>query len=192
MSKTFHFIFEIVKIVVIALVIVLPIRFFIFQPFFVKGESMEPNFENGDYLIIDEISYRFRQPERGEVIVFKYPNNPSQLFIKRVIGLPGETVSIKDNQITIIKDSKTQVLSEKNYLSPSLKTWGDMQVVLGNNEYFVMGDNRPFSYDSRRFGILPKDDIIGRVFLRAWPINSASAFTPPIYNFLQENPASSG
>ena len=98
MKKLLSFIWEIIKIVIIALAIVVPIRYFLFQPFFVKGESMEPNFQNGDYLIVDELSYRLREPERGEVIVFKYPRNISQRYIKRIIGLPGEAVEIKDGK----------------------------------------------------------------------------------------------
>jgi len=98
MKSFLSFIWEIAKIVIIALLIVIPIRYFIFQPFFVKGQSMEPTFENGDYLIIDEISYRFRAPQRGEVIVFKYPENPSQRYIKRIVGLPRETIEINDGE----------------------------------------------------------------------------------------------
>jgi signal peptidase I len=182
MKKALYFIIDIAKIVIIALAIVLPIRFFLFQPFFVKGESMEPNFKNGDYLIVDEISYRLRAPERGEVIVFKYPSDPSQLFIKRIIGLPGETVDIENNKINISKDEKAQDLDESSYLNSDINTWGSIKLTLGKDEYFVLGDNRLFSYDSRRFGILPKEDIIGRVVLRAWPIFSASAFKAPAYD----------
>lgn len=135
---------------------------------------MEPNFENGDYLIIDEISYRFREPQRGEVVVFKYPKDPSQNFIKRVIGLPGETIEIKDGQIKVYKGDEIKVLDESKYLS--LDTSGSLRAELKEDEYFVLGDNRPFSFDSRRFGVLPEDNIIGRVFLRAWPFASAALF----------------
>lgn len=180
MDKKNSFILELVKIVIIAAVIVIPIRYFLFQPFFVRGESMDPNFENGDYLIIDEISYRFKNVQRGEVIVFKYPLNPSQRFIKRVIGLPGETVEVKQGKVIIYNDQGTYILDEEEYLS-DLSTSGDMTIVLGEEEYFVLGDNREFSFDSRRFGPLPEDNIIGRVFLRAWPINSLERFTLPAY-----------
>jgi signal peptidase I len=190
-KKFLSFIWEISKIVVIAALIVLPIRYFLFQPFLVKGQSMEPNFENGDYLIIDEISYRFRSPQRGEVIVFRYPQNPSQRFIKRIIGLPGETVEIKDGKVTIYapayqsigsedKQGTPQVLDESNYIYPS-QTLGDIQMVLGENEYFVLGDNRDFSFDSRRFGPLPQDKIIGRVIFRAWPFATLTKIEAPVY-----------
>lgn len=179
MKKLLYFIWDTLKIVVLALAIVLPIRYFLFQPFFVSGQSMEPNFKNGDYLIIDEISYRFKDIKRGDVIVFKFPQDPSQRFIKRVIGLPGETVEIKNDEIIISKDGKRQVLKEK-YIPSSYKTVGNVRVVLGEKEYFVMGDNREFSYDSRRFGPLPFDKIIGRVFLRAWPIANFNVFTASV------------
>ena len=181
MKKVLSFIWEITKIVVIALAIVIPIRYFLFQPFFVKGQSMEPSFGNGDYLIIDEISYRFREPERGEVIVFKYPQNPSQRFIKRIIGLPGETVEIQDGKVTIFKNGITQILDESEYLPSVLETSGKILIVLGEDEYFVLGDNRTFSFDSRRFGVLPKEEIIGRAFLRAWPFVDLNIFETPTY-----------
>lgn len=186
MKKFFVFIWEIFKITIIALAIVIPIRYFLFQPFFVKGQSMAPNFGSGDYLIIDEISYRFREPQRGEVIVFKYPQQSSNGFIesrliKRIIGLPGETVEIKEGKIIIYKDNQQQVLNESNYLSSSLKTSGSVLVTLGEDEYFVLGDNRAFSFDSRTFGFLPEEKIIGRVFIRAWPFVDIEKFEVPSY-----------
>ncbi len=181
MKSFFLFLWEIVKIVIIALVIVIPIRYFLFQPFFVMGQSMEPNFDNGDYLIVDEISYKFRNPERGEVLVFKYPENPSQRYIKRIIGLPGETIEIKDGKITIYKDERKWTLDESSYLPPFLETPGGTQITLEKNEYFVLGDNRYFSSDSRRWGSLPRENIIGRVFLRAWPITAFAKIEAPAY-----------
>lgn len=174
------FFWEVAKIIIIAAVVVIPIRYFLFQPFFVRGQSMDPNFENGDYLIIDELSYRLRTPERGEVIVFKYPVDPSNRFIKRIIGLPGETVEIKENQITIYLEDKTMILDEK-YLPDDLSTSGEVVVELKADEYFVLGDNRPYSFDSRRFGPLHKSFITGRVLLRAWPIDSISIIKQPSY-----------
>ena len=181
MRKVFTFIWELIKIAIIAAVIVVPIRYFLFQPFFVMGQSMNPNFEQGDYLIIDEITYRFREPQRGEVIVFKSPQDPSQRFIKRIIGLPGETVEIKDGKITIYKQGQTQILDESEYLLSDLTTSGDLFVNLGEKEYFVLGDNRDFSFDSRRFGSLSKDKIIGRVVFRAWPFADLSKIGVPTY-----------
>ena len=173
--------FEVVKIVILAAVIVLPVRYFLFQPFFVQGISMEPNFENGDYLIVDEISYRFRDPERGEVIVFKYPKNPIQRYIKRIIGLPGETVEIKEGQVIILDENGNQTLNELDYLSENIETSGNIRVSLSEDEYFVLGDNRNFSSDSRRWGVLPKNYIIGKVYVRAWPFAALAKFETPAY-----------
>ncbi len=181
MRNFLSFIWEIAKIVIIALIIVVPIRYLIFQPFFVKGQSMEPNFETGDYLIVDELSYRLRIPERGEVIVFKYPNDTSQRYIKRIIGLPGETVVIENGKVEIFNQEGNKVLNESNYLPSNILTLGDLRITLGEDEYFVLGDNRFSSSDSRRWGTLPRNDIIGRVFLRAWPFASLAKIKIPIY-----------
>jgi signal peptidase I len=182
MKGFFIFIWETIKIALVASLIVIPIRFLIFQPFFVKGQSMEPNFENGDYLIVDELSYRFNEPQRGDVVVFRYPNDPSQRYIKRIIGLPGETVEIKSGKVEITKGSDVKVLEENNYLPEAFFTSGDLRITLDGTEYFVLGDNRSASSDSRTWGTLPRKDIIGKVALRAWPANSLSAFKTPVYN----------
>lgn len=179
-KKYLVFAWDLFKIAIIALVIVLPIRYFLFQPFIVKGESMAPNFNTGDYLIIDEISYRFASPQRGEVVVFKYPKDTTQRFIKRVIGLPGETLEIKDGEVLIIKDGQSVVLDE-NYLPENLKTLGDVSITLKSNEYFVLGDNRDYSFDSRVWGVVPRSDIIGRAFLRIFPVASSSQILRPSY-----------
>ncbi len=183
MKSFFLFLFEVVKITVITLAIILPIRYYLMQPFFVKGASMEPNFDDNQYLIIDEISYRLREPARGEVIVFKYPVDPTQYYIKRVIGLPGETVEIVDGQVKIFNSVHPLgfVLDESKYLAPSVATYGGSKMTLGPGEYFVLGDNRSASYDSRRWGILPGKNITGRVWLRAWPPQTAQAFGTPEY-----------
>lgn len=182
MKKTLSWIWEILKIFIVALAIVIPIRYFLFQPFIVKGDSMVPNFHSGDYLIIDEISYRFQNPQRGEVVVFKYPKNPSHRFIKRIIGLPGETVEIKDGQVLLYdKNGKQQNLNELTYLSDLKNTYGNLRVVLGNNEYFVLGDNRSYSSDSRSWGPLARENIIGRVFVRLFPFAALDKFEAPAY-----------
>lgn len=164
---------EIAKILIIAAVIVLPIRYFLFQPFIVKGDSMVPNFHSGDYLIVDEISYRFSQPRRGDVVVLKYPLDASQRFIKRIVGLPGETIDIKNGKVTIAKNGESVVLVE-SYLPSALLTDGTVHLALADDHYFVMGDNRPFSFDSRRWGVLPKEDIIGRTLIRIYPFSTIS------------------
>ncbi len=183
MKGTLSFLFETLKVVILALAIVIPIRYFLFQPFFVKGQSMEPNFDDGDYLIVDEISYRLRNPERGEVVVFRYPNSPSQRYIKRIIGLPGETIEIKNGQVKIYNEKGVEVLNEDSYLSGSVLTQGNLKMTLGNDDFFVMGDNRPLSYDSRRWGVVPRENIIGKVLIRAWPFASIAKIETPSYSY---------
>lgn len=188
------FIMEIVKVFLLAFIIIFPVRVFLFQPFFVQGASMEPNFENNQYLIVNEFGYKktvadignttlftvnpFKEIQRQTVIVFRYPKNPTQFFIKRVIGLPGEKIQIKDGKVTIFnaENPDGKVLDESAYLSSKVVTNGDMVINLKKDEYFVMGDNRMFSSDSRSWGPLPEEDVIGRVLLRAWPLNQVSVF----------------
>jgi len=179
-KNTLSFIWEVIKIVIIALVIVIPVRYFLFQPFLVNGQSMEPNFENGDYIIIDEISYRFHQPQRGEVIVFRYPYDPSKRFIKRIIGLPGETIEIKEGKVFLIKES-TEILDESRYLPKGLETQGDIRVSIPEDKFFVLGDNRTVSLDSRAWGLLPRQNIIGKVYLRLWPFKEIGKIEKPVY-----------
>lgn len=182
MKNFLSFVWETAKIVVIVLAIVVPIRYFVFQPFIVKGQSMEPNFQEGNYLIIDEVSYRWRDPQRGEVVVFKYPYNPSQRYIKRIIGLPGEVLEIKDEKVIIFdKDGREMILQENTYLPQNDITSGNLRLTLKENEYFVLGDNRLSSSDSRSWGVLPREKIIGRVLLRLWPPAEASEINPPVY-----------
>jgi len=177
MKSFLYLIWEIAEVVIIALVAVFIIRNFLVQPFLVNGASMEPNFHNGDYLIIDEISYRLREPQRGEVVVFHYPNNESTYFIKRVIGLPGERLLIKEGKIRVFnKDFPDGFLVDEKYLPSYIQTVGEKEVVLKNTEYFVMGDNRNFSFDSRNWGPLQKAEIVGVVRLRLWPLNQVMAF----------------
>ena len=173
---------EFVKIALISLAVVLPIRFFVAQPFVVRGASMEPNFQEGQYLIIDEASYYFRAPERGEIVVFRYPNDPSEFFIKRIIALPGEQVRVRDSRVWIINQDHPQgfALTEP-YLPPDELTIYDTSVTLADRQYFVLGDNRVFSSDSRRWGPLDKKYLMGRVLLRLWPIAQAGGISKPTY-----------
>lgn len=176
------FIWETAKIIIISLAIIIPIRYYLVQPFFVKGASMEANFHDGDYLLIDELSYRLEAPSRGDVIVFRYPENPSQFFIKRIIGLPGETIEIKDNKVTIFNGefTKGRVL-EEDYLSSSQRTEGNLLVKLGDKEYYVLGDNRLQSSDSRRWGKLDYKFITGRALLRLWPFTNLTKIPSVTY-----------
>jgi len=175
-QKVLQFIIDLLKVICISLAIIIPVRYFLIQPFYVKGASMEPTFYDHEYLIIDEISYRLKVPQRGDVVVFRYPKEPSQYFIKRVIGLPGETVEISDNRIFIIKDGQKTMIEENDYLSDEVKTYGNKTWTLGENEYYVMGDNREYSLDSRGFGPVNRELIVGRVWLRGWPVWRAGFF----------------
>ncbi|MFA5061835.1 MAG: signal peptidase I [Patescibacteria group bacterium] len=183
LQKAGLFLLELVKVVVLAGVTIALVRYFLFKPFYVKGASMEPNFEDKEYLIIDELTYRIRTPARGDVIVFKYPENQQEYFLKRVIGLPGERVKVFNGEVTIYnKEHPEGVVLEEPYLPKDLQTEGDQTVTLGSNQYFVLGDNRPNSYDSRRFGVVDKSLIVGRVILRGWPFNRAEIFNTPKLN----------
>ena len=168
-----HFFWELVKVFLLAMAIIVPIRYFLVQPFFVRGASMEPTFLDGEYLVIDELSYRLREPRRGEVIVFQFPHNPSQFFIKRIVGLPGEQVTIEDSRITIYNDRYPDgvLLDEAQYLSTGVRTGGVISVTLADDEYFVLGDNRAASSDSRSWGSLNTEAIIGRAWIRAFPVD---------------------
>ncbi|MBI4993124.1 MAG: signal peptidase I [Candidatus Magasanikbacteria bacterium] len=174
------FFLELIKIVILAGVTIGLVRYFLFKPFYVRGQSMEPNFYEKDYLIIDELSYRLREPVRGEVIVFKAPNASKDYYLKRIVGLPGERVKVSDNKIIIYNNEYPQgmVLPEM-YLDKT--TVGEIDQTLGPNDYFVLGDNRGASYDSRRFGPIEKETIVGRAWLRGWPFTRAAAFSAPEY-----------
>lgn len=164
-----------------ALALVLLIRSFVFQPFLVRGDSMVPNFHGGDYLVVDEMTYRFlREPARGEVIVFRFPGDETQKYIKRVIGLPGETIEIQEGKVYISSNGE-HLLLEEPYLGNENETAGFVKLTLQDSEYFVMGDNRKFSSDSRRWGTLPRNEIIGRAVLRVFPFQDFAAFAAPLY-----------
>ena len=177
------FALDFIKVFIIAVAIIVPIRWFLFQPFVVTGDSMRPNFQNGDYLIIDEISYRFREPHRGDVIVLRFPNDESQFFIKRIIGLPNDRVVIENGKVKIYNSEHSQgFVMEEQYLPSNNLTYGNLDLTLDKDDFFVLGDNRLSSSDSRIWGTLPQKDIVGRVFLRIFPLPRLQAFSPPVYN----------
>jgi len=175
-------VWEIVKFVALAAIIVLPIRAYVAQPFIVSGSSMDPTFATGQYLIVDEISYRLEKPQRGDVVVLRYPRDPSKFFIKRVIGMPNETIEINKGTVTIKTDSNPIGFKlEEPYIE--FKKYDNITKKLGSNEYFVMGDNRAASYDSRAWGSVPEKLIIGKAFLRLLPVPSADMF-PGSYEYI--------
>lgn len=178
--KVSIFFLELIKVALLAGITIGLVRYFLFKPFYVKGQSMEPNFYEKDYLIIDEISYRFNQPKRGEIVVFKAPVG-KDYYLKRIIGLPGERVKIEDNKVIVYnKENPQGFLVEEAYLTEDTK--GSINQTLGDDEYFLMGDNRDESYDSRRFGPVPEEDIVGKVWFRGWPFSRVSFFEIPNYN----------
>lgn len=172
-------IFEIVRVVVISLAIVIPVRYFLVQPFFVRGASMEPAFSHGEYLIIDEASFYFRKPRRGEVVVFHFPRDRSQYYIKRIVGLPGERVEVREGRVLITNADypEGRALDESGYFAEA--TVGETNLELRPDEYFVLGDNRGASSDSRRWGALKQDQIVGRVWIRAFPLQRMTVFAAP-------------
>lgn len=177
-----NFIIETLKFSLIAILIVLPFRIFVAQPFLVSGASMSPNFETGHYLVVDQLSYNFIEPARGEIIIFKYPNDTKKFFIKRIIGLPQETVIIESSKVFIKnKEFPDSFELKEDYI----KNLGNnkSEITLGETEYFVMGDNRPASSDSRVWGPLSSDLIVGRAFLRLFPFNQISFFPESLDEF---------
>jgi signal peptidase I len=171
-----YFLWDLLKTGIIVFVIAFSIRYFLIQPFVVEGSSMLPNFIDSEYLLAEKLSYSVNVPQRGDVVIFKYPKNTSVNFIKRVIGLPGETVTIENNTVKIINNTHPDgfILDESKYLPSDVKTiTGEnvFSVTLKDNEYFVMGDNREHSSDSREWGILPKANIIGRAWLIIKPLD---------------------
>lgn len=166
-----NFFTELLKLALLVIVIVVPVRLWVAQPFLVSGASMEPTFDSGEYLIVDEFSYHLGEPRRFDIIIFRYPKDPSKFYIKRIVGLPGEKLEIADNSIRVThEDGSSETLAEP-YVA--LSGNGPAQTVtLEDGEYFVMGDNRPDSSDSRYWGPLPREDIIGRALLRLLPIQN--------------------
>lgn len=169
MNDTKHVVKEIVLFIFWAALFIFVFRTFIAKPFIVSGQSMEPTFSGGQYLFVDVLSYWLRAPERGEVVVLHPPFELSSNFIKRIVGLPGETINFQNGIVSITKNGQTKILVE-SYLSDDAKTApGNYTVTLGPDEYFVMGDNRRNSSDSRVFGPVPRVDLEGRAFLRLFP-----------------------
>ncbi|MBF8280796.1 MAG: signal peptidase I, signal peptidase I [Candidatus Magasanikbacteria bacterium] len=173
---------EFLKVIIMAAIIIVGVRYFLFKPFVVRGASMEPNFFEKEYLIIDEISYRFRDPLRGDIVVFRAPNT-QEYFLKRIIALPGERVKVGNGKVFIYNQELPQgkQLDESVYLPTETGTQGDVDLQLNEDQYFVLGDHRQVSFDSRRFGAIHRDDLVGRAWVRGLPLNRISRFTAPQY-----------
>ncbi|MBP9761302.1 MAG: signal peptidase I [Candidatus Magasanikbacteria bacterium] len=176
------FFLELIKIGVLAGITIGLVRYFLFKPFYVKGESMEPSFYAGEYLIIDELTYRFREPKRGEVFVIHAPlATTKDFYLKRVIGLPGERVRVEDNKVIVYNNEHPEgIVLDEEYLVET--TPGSIHYTLGPDQYFVLGDNRDSSFDSRRFGPISRDSIVGKAWVRGWPFSRVGTFDVPNYN----------
>ncbi len=172
----FYFVWDLFKTGVIVFLIAFSIRYFLIQPFIVEGSSMLPNFVDQEYLLAEKLSYIVSDPKRGDVVIFKPPNSPTQNYIKRIIGLPGDTINIINNQITITnKDNPNSQIISEPYIPNNFQTLTskkeEFELTLGDNSYFVLGDNREHSSDSREWGILPRTNMIGRAWLTIKPLN---------------------
>lgn len=174
---------EVIEIIVIAFVTVFIVRTFIAQPFLVNGASMEPTYSDGHYLLVDELTYRFHSPSRGDAIVLRYPGNEKTFFIKRIVGLPGERITITNNIVAVSDPEHPQesIVIKEPYLPTGTITSGDQEILLGDDEYFVMGDNRSNSFDSRNWGPLTEDHIIGLVRLRVFPLSQFGIIKSPSF-----------
>ena len=176
----FFLIAEVVRFSIIALLFIVPIRVFVAQPYIVSGASMHPTFESGEYLIVDQFSYRFTEPSRGEVVIFRFPVDPSKYFIKRIIGLPGETVMSNGTTLSVRSTDETTTVLEEPYIANN--AFGAFEKKLGGDEYFVMGDNRAASLDSRFFGPVSRKYFVGRALVRLLPPTKVSIF-PGMYDY---------
>lgn len=177
------YITELIKIAVISAVIIIPIRVFLIHPFIVKGVSMEETFLNNDYLIVNRLNYRLHKPQRGDIIVFKSPLNLKDHLIKRVIAVPGETVEIREGYVFVKNGEYPQgrLLDESQYLDSDVVTYPDGTFKIEDGYYFLMGDNRKQSMDSRIFGPVHESLIVGQAWVRGWPFNRAKVFDHILY-----------
>ncbi|HYF05450.1 MAG TPA: signal peptidase I [Patescibacteria group bacterium] len=176
------YIWDLVKIIGSAMILVFGIiRPFIAEPFIVSGSSMVPNFHDREYLIIEKLTYRFSEVRRGDALVLRYPKHPNEYYIKRVIALPGEKVRFEGGKVVIYNtEHPNGVILEEPYLDPNLFTEGSQVLqTVGEGEFFVLGDNRGNSSDSRAWGMLPRADIVGKVWVRILPPRQFGVITTP-------------
>lgn len=178
------FFLDVIEVFIVAGAIFIIVYFFLFQPHQVQGNSMFPNFHNREYILTDKISYRFHEPERGDIVIFKPPGQENYEFIKRIIGLPGENLKINGGEVYI-----NERRLEETYLQDSIFTRpGSFMaegetVSVGENQYFVMGDNRSFSSDSRDWGFVPAENVAGKAWIRYWPPSEAGVIKDYHYSF---------
>lgn len=175
---------ELIEFIAVILAILIVIRFFVAEPHKVFGSSMVPNFHNGDYIITNKIGLKLGEPRRGEVVILQNPRNPDVVFIKRIIGLPNEKVMISDGDFYI-----NGKLLKEPYLPRGTKTSGEVflpdkeEITIPKGQYFVAGDNRGGSSDSRDWGPVKKEALIGQAWLRYWPIQKFTLISIDISSF---------
>jgi signal peptidase I len=181
LRKIYFFFLDTMQTILLAASIFLVVYIFFFRPFQVSGESMFPTYKNGEYILTNLISLRFSAPKQGDVIVFKAPTNEEKDFIKRVIGTAGDTVMLKEGSVYV----NGKQMNESAYLNTDIKTSGGSflqegkTITVPENNYFVMGDNRPYSSDSREWGFLDQKNLIGKSFFVYWPLNTMRTVTNP-------------
>lgn len=171
-----HFV-EFIQTLVIFAAIASAIYLFLAQPHKVSGKSMYPNFDNGDYIITDKVTYRFSEPQRGDIVVFKNPKDESQDFIKRIMAVPGDTIKIQDGHIYLNGERlKEPFINSDIITNPGFFLQEGETIAVPDEKYIVIGDNRSNSSDSREWGFIEKKEIIGRVFVRYWPSNAIGLY----------------
>ena len=184
-SRLGAFFLDLLQVIVFAVAIFLFVYLLILQPHKIKGHSMDPNFDDGEFILTDKVSYRFGKPGRGDVIVFKAPPDYQEEYIKRIIGLPGDHIMVKENRIYV----NGKLIDETSYLDPSVPVTGGSftvegrEVAIPEGQYLFMGDNRPNSYDGRNFGPITKDKITGKAWLSYWPPKKAGLIEEKVYTF---------
>ena len=187
-KKIFGFFMDILETIVFVGSLFIVVYLFIMQPNQVSGASMDPSFATGDYIFTSKITYKLRSFHRGDIIVFKAPSNPDIDYIKRVIGLPGDTVMVKDGEVYV-----NGVQLNEEYISAKTNVWdggyskNGVAITVPSDMLFVMGDNRPRSSDSREFGPITIDSVVGQVFYRYFPPSKMGVITNPLPDKLQSN-----
>lgn len=186
LKKAVASIFDFLQSIVVVMAILVMVYLFGVSPQEISGQSMYPFFDNGEYILTNKIEYKLNDPKRGDIVVFKSPQNKEIDYIKRIIGLPGDRVNLIDGKYYL----NGKVLSEP-YLPPNLYTFAgsflreNSEIVVPPGRYFVSGDNRPHSLDSREFGTVPRGDIIGKAILRYWPFDRAGLIKDPPQSLYQ-------
>lgn len=176
-------VFDFLQSIVVLLAIMVMIYLFVMSPQEISGASMEPNFHNGEYILTNKVEYKLHDPQRGDVVIFKSPRNPQIDYIKRVIGVPGDHIRL--SRETLFINDKTLL---ESYIPNTTMTYGgtflgeNQEIIVPPGKYFVLGDNRQHSSDSREFGPVAKEEFIGKAFMRYWPFSEFGLIAQPYYS----------